>query len=492
MVKVHQKIGSAACPLRVAIIGSGPAGFYTVNHLIKQKDLVVQMDMFDRLPTPFGLVRAGVAPDHQKDKSVVRAYARCASHPGFRFYGNVEYGRHFSLTDLKEHYHQVMFSTGASVDRDLGIEGEQLSGSHSATEFIAWYNGHPDFTHCQFDLSRENVAIVGVGNVAMDVARILCKSYEELRQTDIADYALEALRASKVRNVFLLGRRGPAQAAFTPPEIGELGNLPETDVVISKAEAILDVASRDSLLGKPDKNVEKNVALIREYAERQVSGKPRKLTIRFLVSPVEILGMDGRVSAIKIVRNEIHKSSDGRIIAKPTTNEEIIPVALVFRSVGYRGVALPGIPFDESWGTIDNEKGRVRSSDGIQVKGLYAAGWIKRGPTGVIGTNKTCARESVDCMIEDLAAGIHLEPTQIKPETIDSVIRIRQPDLVSYEGWEKIDRVEQNKGALADRPRIKFTDISAMLAVSGEAVGEADGGAIDKVSGGVVDKTIDE
>ncbi len=482
MIKVHQKIGSRACPLRVAIIGSGPAGFYTVNHLVKQKDLTVEMDMFDRLPTPFGLVRAGVAPDHQKDKSVVRAYARCASHPGFRFYGNVEYGRHFSLRDLEEHYHQVIFTTGASVDRDLGIEGEQLAGSHSATEFVAWYNGHPDFAHSRFDLSRESVAIVGMGNVAMDVARILCKSYEALRQTDIADHALEALRKSKVKHVYLLGRRGPAQAAFTHPEINELGNLPEVDLVISKEEAMLDQLSQEKLLSEPDKNVEKNVALIHEFAGRPVSGKPRRLGIRFLVSPVEILGLDGRVSAIKVVRNEIHKTADGQIVAKPTKDEETIPVDLVFRSVGYRGLALPGVPFNESWGTIENEKGRVRTSDGSFVQGLYAAGWIKRGPTGVIGTNKTCARESVNCMLEDLLAGIHLEPTSTSPEVIETLIRARQPDVVSYQGWEKIDRIELDKGALADRPRIKFTDISAMLAVTGNGAAKDSDGIVDKIS----------
>ena len=460
-------VGSSDNPLRVAIIGSGPAGFYTVSNFLKHKDLHVEMDMFDRLPTPFGLVRAGVAPDHQKDKSVIRAYDKSAANPNFRFFGNVEYGRDFTMDDLKQHYHQVIFTTGAPVDRDLGIPGEELSGSHSATEFVAWYNGHPDFTDRNFDLSQESVAIVGIGNVAMDVARILCKTYAELAETDIADYALEALKQSKVKNVYLLGRRGPAQAAFTPPEIKEMGELLDADVTVSPEEANLDAASLQSMQDNPDKNVAKNVAFITDYSTRAQTGKRRLLTIRFLVSPAEIIGHDGKVIAIKLVKNEGYQAEDGSIRARATEDEEEIPVGLVFRSVGYRGVALPAVPFHESWGTIENDKGRVQSADGNQVTGLYTAGWIKRGPTGVIGTNKTCAQETVKCMVEDIGTGVHFSPVETARGALETLLRERQPNLVTYEDWKKIDQAELARGEATNRPRVKFTNVDDMLAVLG-------------------------
>ena len=461
------EVGSSDNPLRVAIIGSGPAGFYTVSNFLKHKELFVEMDMFDRLPTPFGLVRAGVAPDHQKDKSVIRAYDKSAANPNFRFYGNIEYGRDFSMDDLEQHYHQVVFTTGAPIDRDLGIPGEELNGSHSATEFVAWYNGHPDFTDRRFDLSQESVAIVGIGNVAMDVARILCKTYEELAETDMADYALEVLRQSKVKNVYLLGRRGPAQAAFTPPEIKEMGELIDADVTVSPEEANLDVVSLQSIQANPDKNVDKNVAFITDYSTRAQMGKRRLLTLRFLVSPVEIIGHEGKVTAIKLVRNEAYVAEDGSIRARATEVEEEIPVGLVFRSVGYRGAALPGVPFRESWGTIDNEKGRVQSTDGKQVAGIYTAGWIKRGPTGVIGTNKTCARETVNCMVEDLGTGVHFNPAETSPGAMEALLRERQPNLVTFEDWKKIDQAEIAKGEATNRPRVKFTSVDDMLALLG-------------------------
>ena len=455
-------IGTEENPLRVAIIGSGPAGFYTVSNFMKQKDLVVRMDMYDRLPTPFGLVRAGVAPDHQKDKSVTRAYDKSAQTPGFRFFGNIEYGKHISLEDLQQYYHQVIFTTGAQVDRNLDIPGEDLAGSHSATEFVAWYNGHPDFADLEFDLSVDSVAIVGMGNVAMDVARILSKTPEELADTDIADYALEALRHSKVRNIYLLGRRGPAQAAFTPPEIKEMGELADCDVCVLPDEAKLDAVSLADMEANPDKNVEKNVGYITEYAARPRSNKKKLLTVRFLVSPTELVGADGRVKAIRLVKNEPYLDDRGTVRPRATDVTEELPVGIVFRSVGYRGVALPGIPFHESWGTIENDRGRVQSSDGEQVTGLYTAGWIKRGPTGVIGTNKTCAQETVQCMVEDASQGKLWSPGG---DDIEPLLRKRQPDLISYADWQEIDRVEVTKGEAEGRPRVKFTRVKDMLAV---------------------------
>ena len=458
-------VGSEGNPLRVAIIGSGPAGFYTVSNFGKHKELQVEIDMFDRLPTPFGLVRAGVAPDHQKDKSVVRAYAKSATKPNFRFYGNVEYGRDISLDDLKQHYHQVIFTTGAPVDRDLGIPGQDLEGSHSATEFVAWYNGHPDFADKVFDLSQENVAIVGVGNVAMDVARILCKTHDELAGTDMADYALEALKNSKVKNVYLLGRRGPAQAAFTAPEIKEMGEFIDADVTISTEEATMDADSVAFMAANPDKNVDKNLAYITEYSQRELSGKSRLLTIRFLVSPTELVGVE-RVELVKLVKNEAYKSDDGSIRPRATEIEEELPIGLVFRSVGYRGAPLPEVPFHESWGTIENDKGRVQKSEGGSLTGMYTAGWIKRGPSGVIGTNKTCAQETVNCMVEDLESGEHFNPSSPAPEAMEELLRERQPNFVTYAGWEKIDAEELARGEAVGRPRVKLTNIQEMVDIA--------------------------
>ena len=457
-------VGTQENPLRVAIIGSGPSGFYTVSNLLKQSDLVVEMDMFDRLPTPYGLVRAGVAPDHQKDKSVTRAYEKSAAHPGFRFFGNVEYGTHIHMADLKAHYHQVMFTTGSPFDRNLGIPGEDLLGSHSATEFVAWYNGHPDFADLKFDLSQENVAVVGMGNVAMDVARILCKTTDELATTDIAEHALEALKASQVKNVYSLGRRGPAQAAFTPPEIKEMGEFEDADVIVVGDEAALDDASQRELAEGGDKNAQKNVDTVQEYAARVPAGKKRQLHIRFLVSPSELEGSGDRVEACKLVKNKLVEDG-GAIKAVATDEVETIPAGLVFRSVGYRGKPLPDVPFNESWGTIANEGGRVVDGSGEQAVGLYTAGWIKRGPSGVIGTNKTCAQETVALMVEDIAAGRHFEPTE-SADALAELIASRQPDAVSFSEWKKIDAEEVARGEAQGKPRVKFTKVADMVAVA--------------------------
>ena len=459
-------VGTESNPLRVAIIGSGPAGFYTVSNFLKQKGLAVEFDMYDRLPTPFGLVRAGVAPDHQKDKSVQRAYDKSAQNPNFRFYGNVEYGTDISLADLQRHYHQVIFTTGAPFDRSLGVPGEDLPGSFSATEFVAWYNGHPDFVDREFDLTQENVAIVGIGNVAMDVARILCKTHDELAVTDIADHALQALQASQVKNVYILGRRGPAQAAFTPPEIREMGEFADADVTVPADEAKLDAASQRMLDAGDDKNAVKNVEKIQEYANRKIAGKSRLLTIRFLVSPTELIGDNGRVAGIKLVKNELVESDDGAIRPRATGMTETIPVGLVFRSVGYKGNPLPGIPYHESWGTILNEAGRVVDDGGDPVIGLYTAGWIKRGPTGVIGTNKTCAQETVGCMVEDLAAGRVNEPEDPSVAGAAALVAKVTDDAVSYEQWLKIDAREVADGEAQGRPRVKITRVAEMLQVA--------------------------
>jgi len=459
-------VGSEREPLRVAIVGSGPAGFYAVSNLGRYRDLHVEIDMFDRLPTPFGLVRAGVAPDHQKDKSVTRKYDKSARQSNFRFYGNVEYGKHIDLGDLERHYHQIVVCTGAQSDKTLDIPGEELAGSHPATDFVAWYNGHPDYAHLRFELDAESAAVIGVGNVAVDVARILCRTPEELQTTDIADYALEALAASRVREVYMLGRRGPAQAAFTAPEVQALGELPGADVRVAPAEAELDAASRAVLEAAHDKDVTRKVGIVQEFAAREAEGKPRRLTIRFLVSPKEILGDEhGRVRAIRVVRNELYAGEDGGIRTRPTGEEEEIPVGLVFRSVGYRGVPLPGLPFREDKGLVPNDAGRVIDADGARVPGLYVAGWIKRGPTGVIGTNKTDSQETVACMMADLEAGATLTPEAPDVDAVRELVRARQPDAVTYDDWSVIDAAETAAGEAQNRPRVKFTSVEQMLAL---------------------------
>ena len=447
--------------VRVAIIGSGPAAFYTAEHLLKAGDGLVSVDMFERLPAPFGLVRYGVAPDHQKIKQVTRVFDRIAQHPGFRFFGNVEYGKHLQLNDLRRHYHQVCFATGAQTDRELGIPGEGLERSHPATEFVAWYNGHPDFRDCRFDLSAERAVIVGVGNVAVDVARILCRTPAELAQTDIADYALDALRSSRVREVIMLGRRGPAQAAFTNPEAKELGELEGADTLALPDEVTLDQATRNTLGEELDRDLTRKLEILQGFAAQQPTGKARQLIIRFLVSPVALLDDgSGGVGGIRLTRNRLEQDGD-YVRAIATSVQRDLPADLVFRSVGYRGVALPGIPFDHRRGIIPNERGRIVDAQGTDIQGLYVSGWIKRGPTGVIGTNKPDGKETAEAMLADSSAGRTLGPE--RPGTAEALLRARQKVVVSYPDWQRMDTAETAAGAALGRPRVKLTDPAIML-----------------------------
>ncbi|HEX3033589.1 MAG TPA: FAD-dependent oxidoreductase [Thermodesulfobacteriota bacterium] len=459
------KVGTSNNPLRVAIVGSGPAGFYAAEHLFKQNKVVVEVDMYDRLPTPHGLVRSGVAPDHQKIKSVTRVYDKIALNPKFRFYGYVEFGKHINLDDLKKHYHQIVFATGAQTDRRMNIPGEDFKGSHAATEFVAWYNGHPDYRDFEFDLSQESAAVVGVGNVAIDVARILCLTEEELRRTDIADYALEALSKSRVRNIYILGRRGPAQAAFTNPEIKELGNLADTDVITLPEEVELDEVTRQSLEQNNDHSTKRKVEILQGYAIKKASEKSRRLHLRFLVSPVELVGDEGGcVKALRLVKNELYSAEDGSIRARAMDQFEELSAGLVFRSIGYHGVPLPGVPFNERWGVALNHQGRVIAPDTKKpVPGLYVTGWVKRGPTGVIGTNKTDSGETVNCMLEDVVNGAIFDPSHPEAASIENLIRERQPSFVSYSDWLNLDKQELARGEAEGRPRVKYTSIAEIL-----------------------------
>jgi ferredoxin/flavodoxin---NADP+ reductase len=365
-------IRTLADSLRVAIVGAGPAGLFAAEHLLTQPGVKVEVDVYDRLPTPWGLIRAGVAPDHQETKAAAESFQWTARRPGFRYQLGVEVGTDITPAELAEYYDAVVYAFGASTDRHLGIPGEQLAGSHAATEFVAWYNGHPDYADRTFDLSGSRAVIVGNGNVALDVARILAAEPESLAATDIADHALEALRDSKIREVIVLGRRGAAQAAYTTPELLGLRKLAGVDLVIDAAEV-----ADDSVTGVAQLKVD----VAREIAGQGEAGYERRIVLRYLASPVEVIG-DGSVEGIRLVRNELRPGPDGEHRAHPTDRYETLEAGLVLRSVGYRGTALPGMPFDEGRGVIPNSQGRVEP-------GVYTTGWVKRGPSGVIGTNKS-------------------------------------------------------------------------------------------------------
>jgi ferredoxin--NADP+ reductase len=458
------RLGTTDTPLRVAVIGSGPSGFYAAEHLQEQEQLVIQVDMYDRLPTPFGLVRGGVAPDHQKIKSVTRVYDRIAGHPEFRFYGNVEMGRDLTHADLTAYYHAIIYAVGARTDRRMGIPREHLPGSHSATEFVGWYNAHPDFRHLGFDLSSEQAAVVGNGNVAMDLARILASPAELLAGTDIAEHALEQLAASRIREIHVLGRRGPAQAAFTNKELKELGELPDVDVVVDPADLELGPELESYLAAAPNRTRDRNLEILREYAAREPAGAPRRIVLHFLVSPLEIIGSE-RVEALVVVHNELYESEDGSMRPQPTGRRTTLPVGLVFRAIGYQGVPLPGIPFDAMAGVIPNQAGRIMDPrTGEPVTGEYVVGWIKRGPRGIIGTNKPDSQETVRMLLEDLAAG-HLDKEEVPSRAVlERLLAERRHDFVSYDDWQLIDLLEQERGrASGDRPRVKFSRVEEML-----------------------------
>ena len=450
-----------ARPLRVAIVGAGPSGFYAAEALLKQQAVAVSIDLFDSLPTPYGLVRYGVAPDHQKIKSVTRLYERSCADLRLRFFGNVHFGQDLQHADLRQHYDAIIYSVGAPSDRNLGVPGEDLAGSLAATHFVAWYNGHPHYADMAMKLEAEAVAVIGMGNVAVDVSRILAKSVDELRSTDIADHALEALAASHVRDIYMIGRRGPAQAKFTSKELRELGELANADIIIDPADLDLDPDSAASLENDPPSA--KNVEILRSFAAKPQEGKPRRLHLRFLASPTEIIGSD-KVEALKLEHNRLEKQASGYINAVGTGNYETLPVGMVLRSVGYRGSALPDVPFDERRAVIPNQQGRVlQQAGGEVVLGEYVAGWIKRGPSGVIGTNKADAMESVAMLLEDAPTLPRVADEAADPEAIEALLRQRAVDYIDFSAWQRLDAFESSQGQSQGRPRVKVTRIRDML-----------------------------
>ncbi|AYJ50324.1 FAD-dependent oxidoreductase [Rhodococcus sp. P1Y] len=450
--------------LTVAVVGSGPAAFYSALDLHAAG--AARIAMFDKLLTPYGLARFGVAPDHQSTKAVTGLFRSLGMKKNFTLHLGVTIGEHVTHAELLQHHDAVIYAVGASSDRRLGVDGEDLPGSHAATEFVAWYNGHPDYANAQFDLSGERAVVVGNGNVALDVARILLSDPEKLAKTDIADHALEALRRSSIREVVVVGRRGAAQAAYTNPEMLSLLDVPDLDVFVEESEVAPDGVTTAMLEAEDTESaVRTKVALAREVAERAPSGASKRLVLRYLLSPKAIRG-DGRVESVEFVRNRLQFDTDRRIVAIPTEETVALDAGLVLRSVGYKGRPVRDLPFDEGRGVIPNVDGRVIDPDtGEPIAGVYVTGWIKRGPSGVIGTNKKCAVDTVDALLQDHLEGI-LTPAGLPAESLISIIEDRAPDALDYEGWSRIDKAERSAGKERSRPRVKFVDVESMLAVA--------------------------
>lgn len=442
--------------LRVAVVGSGPSGCYTAQNLV-QLDPTVCVDVLDRLPCPYGLVRYGVAPDHEKIKSLQGNLRTVLEHERVRFLGGVRVGGAGGLPveRLRELYHAVVYCVGAATDRRLGIPGEELPGSWSATEFVSWYSAHPDAVDAGFVRDARSAVVIGVGNVAVDVARMLVRGVAELSPTDMPQAALTALAASRIREVHVVGRRGPSQARFTTKELRELAGLPETGVRVESDDLALDPACADpSALPAAQR---RNVEVLRGWAEAGARGADRSIRLRFFLRPVELLDDGGRVGAVLFERTE----PDGSGGVRGTGRYETVEAQLVLRSVGYRGVPLEGLPFDEESGTVPHEAGRVLDSC-LGVPGDYVAGWIKRGPTGVIGTNRPDAKETVTSLLEDAPALLR----KAVPEDPVAALRSAGIEPVPWTGWQAIERAEAALGARLGRSVVKLADWNSLLAAA--------------------------
>lgn len=450
--------------MRIAIIGSGPAGFYAAEALLKRTDTVVDVDMFDRLPTPFGLVRGGVAPDHQRMKSITRVYEKIAGHPSFRFFGNVCLGPDLTVEDLRRHYHQIVYAVGNEGDRRLGIPNEGIARCTPSSVFVGWYNGHPDYRQANIDLSVGAVAVIGQGNVGADTSRILLQSPDELSRTDIAGHALKALRGGGVRDVHLIGRQGPEQATITPKELEEFGHLEDIDIIIN-AEEIAGTSATANPEGSP---VEQNLHIIQSYAARTVAGKAKKLHLRFWRSPTEIIAdQSGQVEAIMLQKNRRELGPNGEIIAEAGAAPERLDVGMVLTAIGFAGKPIDGIPFDKEKLLIANDDGRVVAGpDRRPVPGEYVVGWARTGPRGLIGFHKGASAQVVSHMIVD---GVGLEQRQLPdPEEIIALLRERDVQIVSFNDWKRLDDVETTRGERRGAPRDKIVDVEAMLKILGQ------------------------
>lgn len=445
-------------PYHVAIVGSGPSGFFAAASLLKvgHEDRDFRVDMLEMLPTPWGLVRSGVAPDHPKIKSISAQFEKISADPRFRFFGNIAVGEHVQAAELAERYDAVIYAIGAQADRELGIPGEDLPGSIAAVDFVGWYNAHPHFGEMAPDLSADRAVVIGNGNVALDVARILISDPEILAQTDIADHALDRLGPRGLREVVVVGRRGPLQAPFTTMELRELGHMEqmaEVDVVVERAD--LDRIT-DEELESADKSVRQNIKVLREYAALEPPGAQRRVVFRFATSPIEIRG-NGRVESIVLGRNEL-VDEGGRVVAKDTGEREELPVQLVVRAVGYRGVPVDGLPFDERSGTIPHADGRIEGHEHE-----YVVGWIKRGPSGVIGSNKKDSADTVETLLRDLG-----EPgfDETHAAQLYEWLLSRQPKLITDDHWQRIDSHERAAGDAQHRPRVKLSSVEEMLGIA--------------------------
>ncbi|TSD49426.1 ferredoxin [Rhodococcus sp. KBS0724] len=451
--------------VNVAIVGAGPAAFYAAGELVKHP--AVRVDMFDRLPTPYGLVRAGVAPDHPSTKQVEKTFAAIAARKSFEYFLNVEVGRHVSTDELRERYGAVIYAHGASTDKRLGIVGEDRAGSIAATDFVAWYNGHPDYADRQFDLSGSRAVVVGNGNVALDVARILLTNPDVLRTTDIANHALEALGRSRIDEVVIMARRGIAQAAYTVGEFLAMGDLPGVDVIIDPDELVLDPVNAKALLdGTLDSTIATKLRIAKEFAARMPTEGAKRVVFRYLLSPIAIDGAGDRTDSVRCVRNAFGVSPGSGAAVAPTGEEFDLHATLVMRAIGYTGLALDGVPFDDGAGVVPNVEGRVvGATGGDVVPGVYVTGWIKRGATGGIGRNRMCGEETARAVIADLRAGVLPEPSK-SPADIADLVSGRGADLVDGSGWKRIDAVERAVGSETGRRRVKLIRIEEMASVA--------------------------
>lgn len=455
-------LGTEQKPLLVAIVGSGPSGFYAAEALIKS-EIAVKVDILERLPSPFGLVRSGVAPDHQKLKQAIKLYEKIADSPDFNLIANVTVGTDVTVEELCHSHHAVIFTCGAESDRKLGVPGEDLIGSHTATEFVGWYNGHPDYRDRQFDLSHDVAVIIGQGNVAADVSRILSKTIDELKHTDIAEHALDALAESKIKEIHVIGRRGPAQAKFTPKELREFGEISDCNPIVLPEDMLLNAESETELAEKSNIGSKKIVDLFCEFSKREIdSSKSKKCFFSFLMGPKELCG-NSRLEKVILEKNGL-SGEPFKQSARGTGETLELETGILFRSIGYRGIPIPGVPFHESWGTIPNEKGRVIDNDENIVPQMYTAGWIKRGPSGIIGTNRACSVETVDCLLEDLAK-LDDGSNKTGAEAILSILKGKKSRHISYDEWQKINAKEIERGEPKGKPREKYTYIDEMLSV---------------------------